>query len=57
MKNVIVWGNSGFYQRRKDWIKWHEYNILAFIHGEPEYCGTLFEGKKILLPEQIITMT
>ena len=53
MKNVIVWGNSGFYQRRKDWIKWHEYNILAFIHGEPEYCGTLFEGKKIFFQNRL----
>lgn len=52
MKNVIIWGMGGYYQSRKGWIP-NEYNILAFIHGDPEYCGTYFEGKRVILPVQV----
>ena len=53
MKNVIVWGMGGYYQKRKDWISLKEYNILAFIHGDPKFSGTFFEGKRVILPEEV----
>lgn len=45
------WG--GYYQSRKDWITLKDYNIIAFIHGDSELCGTFFEDKRVILPEQV----
>lgn len=52
MQNIIIWGMGNYYRNRKAWIT-NIYNIIAFIHSDPEFCGTVFQGKKVILPMQI----
>lgn len=52
MIKVLMWGMGGYYQKRKCWLP-DSYDIIAFINSDISLCGTLFEGKSVILPSQI----
>lgn len=52
MQNIIIWGMGNYYKNRKSWMA-NDYNVIAFIHSDPAFCGKIFEEKKVILPVQI----
>lgn len=52
-QNVIVFGTGSYFQRKKKSI-YNKYNVVAFADNNSRLYDTIFEGKRIISPNEII---
>lgn len=55
IKRVVIFGAAGVGKKAKEYYETHEgFEVEAFCDNDPEKWGTIFEGKIVISPEELV---